>query len=823
VDASTEADTSKLANETNPELATTPSAEPDATHRADASAEAERVPKADGMVVTQYFGVRSEFFDEAELQRAMGELRRLASEQGADLDLELRANSLVVRDANNEAVSRLVNALLASTQGLERAAENTPGEAVLVLSETYRQELVEACAEDFAGDIEALGKELELEGLTVRVLDGAVLELQMPTAPERLDELSEALFEPTNRMSFSLVSETPESAAYLLEVLEELPLPARPSESDGVCAKAVESLGSGLDILRETVATHQRALPAGTKAGYIEVMDSDAAPIWCLQLVEDRGDTITDDHLLQVYVAFDEQVQRPYVALTLDQEGSRRLEAVSSANIGRALALMVDDRIVSAPVLRATIPTGHVSIDLGPISSTADRARYVQGAVALARSLRQPTIARLLAPLKNYQPPKLDLGGLPALNNGELPVGFSLNTCTVRIHLNSVFHSKTLRDASSLASPYLGLSSFPISKLVDAPLPGSWLLFQVSGAPLWWLHSPGRAASVAEAYRAVVPAQSLPEYSFPAWSQGELELGGTGQAPNRQELHQRTEDDLLLGARASLRRLRANDTAPWAGPPLDLESPILVFGALSDEELGGPGQAPNRQELGEAGQVPNRQELGEAGQVPNRQELFAAHLRAGPPISLEIAVASEEKARELQRKLALLLAPEGVLSNTMAQLGTASKDGGETAEQLLAELRRAVDEASFVTLDGWVRLEVSLRASGPASELEPLLHSLATLLVEGKEVLQSLALAHYFVAFGQEHSQQVAIPNRQMTVFAWLKPSFGFEDEDDSTFQDAWGRALYVTPGQDGTGFNVCSPGFDGVSASADDLCVPSP
>ncbi|MDX9719610.1 MAG: hypothetical protein RBU37_02605 [Myxococcota bacterium] len=39
------------------------------------------------------------------------------------------------------------------------------------------------------------------------------------------------------------------------------------------------------------------------------------------------------------------------------------------------------------------------------------------------------------------------------------------------------------------------------------------------------------------------------------------------------------------------------------------------------EELGGTGQAPNRQKLGGTGQAPNRQKLGGTGQVPNRQEV----------------------------------------------------------------------------------------------------------------------------------------------------------------------------------------------------------
>ncbi|MDX9722874.1 MAG: response regulator [Myxococcota bacterium] len=62
-------------------------------------------------------------------------------------------------------------------------------------------------------------------------------------------------------------------------------------------------------------------------------------------------------------------------------------------------------------------------------------------------------------------------------------------------------------------------------------------------------------------------------------------------------------------------------------PEQELEERLRQVGgtgqAPNRQEVGGTGQAPNRQEVGETGQAPNRQEVGETGQAPNRQELVA--------------------------------------------------------------------------------------------------------------------------------------------------------------------------------------------------------
>lgn len=54
-----------------------------------------------------------------------------------------------------------------------------------------------------------------------------------------------------------------------------------------------------------------------------------------------------------------------YVAVTLSPSGARRFEAVTAANVNRRLAILIDGKVTSAPVIRSKIAGGHVSITMG--------------------------------------------------------------------------------------------------------------------------------------------------------------------------------------------------------------------------------------------------------------------------------------------------------------------------------------------------------------------------------------------------------------------------------------------------------------------------
>jgi preprotein translocase subunit SecD len=78
-------------------------------------------------------------------------------------------------------------------------------------------------------------------------------------------------------------------------------------------------------------------------------------------LVEDRvelsGDSVADARM-QLF----DQLDGPFVELSFDQDGARRFDELTAANVGRQLAIILDDVVHSAPVIRERIPGGVASI-----------------------------------------------------------------------------------------------------------------------------------------------------------------------------------------------------------------------------------------------------------------------------------------------------------------------------------------------------------------------------------------------------------------------------------------------------------------------------
>lgn len=71
---------------------------------------------------------------------------------------------------------------------------------------------------------------------------------------------------------------------------------------------------------------------------------------------------LTGDSLSDARVAFDSQYNEPYVSLTFDSNGARIFERVTSQNVGKRLAIVLDGNVHSAPSIREAISGGRAQI-----------------------------------------------------------------------------------------------------------------------------------------------------------------------------------------------------------------------------------------------------------------------------------------------------------------------------------------------------------------------------------------------------------------------------------------------------------------------------
>lgn len=86
--------------------------------------------------------------------------------------------------------------------------------------------------------------------------------------------------------------------------------------------------------------------------------------IWITYVVKSRAE-VTGESIVTANVGFDQQTGTPEVNLKLDRVGADRFESMSGENIGRKMAIMLDDEVMSDPVFNDRIPGGNVRITMG--------------------------------------------------------------------------------------------------------------------------------------------------------------------------------------------------------------------------------------------------------------------------------------------------------------------------------------------------------------------------------------------------------------------------------------------------------------------------
>lgn len=91
---------------------------------------------------------------------------------------------------------------------------------------------------------------------------------------------------------------------------------------------------------------------------------------------------VTGDHLTRAMVLFEQQGE-PYVSLEFDAAGARQFEEVTEQNVGEYMAIMLDDEINSAPVIKERIGGGRAKITLGGARHPREVLREAQSLVTV--------------------------------------------------------------------------------------------------------------------------------------------------------------------------------------------------------------------------------------------------------------------------------------------------------------------------------------------------------------------------------------------------------------------------------------------------------
>jgi preprotein translocase subunit SecD len=107
-----------------------------------------------------------------------------------------------------------------------------------------------------------------------------------------------------------------------------------------------------------------------------------------------RRAELTGEYLTDAEVTWDSQTGRPEVSITFDSEGASLFEKVSGANVGRRMAIILDDKVSSAPTLEGRIGGGRARITLGGFSDPYQLQQEAKDLVAVLRTGALPAPLR---------------------------------------------------------------------------------------------------------------------------------------------------------------------------------------------------------------------------------------------------------------------------------------------------------------------------------------------------------------------------------------------------------------------------------------------
>ena len=119
----------------------------------------------------------------------------------------------------------------------------------------------------------------------------------------------------------------------------------------------------------------QDALPAGVELKWGAKPQSQGASLYRSLYVLDRRAFITGELLEDAQAGRDPQYNQTIVTFQLNRKGGRTFDEVTAANIGKRIAIVLDDQVHSAPVVQSRIgASGQIEMGQAPMEEARDLA-----------------------------------------------------------------------------------------------------------------------------------------------------------------------------------------------------------------------------------------------------------------------------------------------------------------------------------------------------------------------------------------------------------------------------------------------------------------
>ncbi len=312
-------------------------------------------------------------------------------------EIETQTRDRAVAQAK-ETVNRRVDEL-----GLREASVTTRDEDIIIevpgSNEAQFKEIEEIIAKTARLEFKMLDDDADFFG---KVDDKTVpqgIEIRIESAPLGLDAQGGKL---NGRRQYFSIKIPGEQEFEVVEAGQKVTkkAPTKGDEPDNILARN-KAMADALKKLKEFVATLN--VPDDHTVGYEKTEDYDPdtgkatedgwRTFYLFARAEVTGEYITD---AQRQIDSRQGVPEVFVAITFSPQGADRFEEVTGANVNRRFAIILDDVINSAPVIRSKIGGGRASITMG----AGDQDQQLKQAEKLEMVLRS---GALPAPITRSQ------------------------------------------------------------------------------------------------------------------------------------------------------------------------------------------------------------------------------------------------------------------------------------------------------------------------------------------------------------------------------------------------------------------------------------
>lgn len=275
---------------------------------------------------------------EMEKEQAVVQLGTVSSEIPEDPKLEFRIASSMKTMVREKMKKSFGNSL--------RIVEDQPNGFILAIARDYRANLKENTLNQSVQVIRNRIDEFGVSEPSITTKGDNQVVVELPGVKEV--ERAKQLVGRTARLEFKMVNDAGMPPAQLMALVNQI------AKEKGIVYKEGEKYA---EYLEKFNAAAKGKIPENSQIVF-EKEEGRTIPYLLFSKIE-----LTGNELQDAFVSFDQQNQRPNVSFQLNPRGALTFETLTGNNIGKRLAIVLDDMVRSAPVINGKIgATGQITL-----------------------------------------------------------------------------------------------------------------------------------------------------------------------------------------------------------------------------------------------------------------------------------------------------------------------------------------------------------------------------------------------------------------------------------------------------------------------------